>query len=97
MSFPHDMVEVGRPTPRNESVASATIADASEIVVMTMTGAMEFGSTWRTRILSRETPSASAAMTKSDALTRRISDLNTRATTGHANNPIASEITHTLR
>ena len=49
MSLPHDMVLEGRPTPRNDSVASATIAAASEIVVMTMTGAIEFGSTWRTQ------------------------------------------------
>ena len=88
---------MGRPTPRNESVASATIAPASAIVVMTMTGAIEFGTTWAHMILNRGTPIAVAAVTKSEFFTRRISDLSTRAVTGHANTPIASEMIHTLR
>ena len=35
-------------------------------------------------------------MTKSEFFTRRISALNTRAVAGHANMPMASEMTHTF-
>ena len=63
MSLPQLMVEVGRPTPRNESVASATIAAANEIVVTAITGAIEFGNTWRINILNLLTPIAVDAIT----------------------------------
>ena len=45
---------------------------------------------------NRGTPSAVDAMTKSAFFTLRISALSTRAVAGHANMPMASEITHTF-
>ncbi len=73
------------------------IAAASEIVVTTMTGAIEFGSTCVSRVRKRETPSAVDAITKSDCLTRSTSDRRMREVDGHEKAPIASEITHTVR
>ena len=65
MSLPQDMTLLPRPTPRNASVASATIAAASEIVVMTSSGAIAFGTTWLTSVPKRDLPSAREAVTKS--------------------------------
>ena len=65
MSLPQDMTLLPRPTPRNASVASATIAAASEIVVMTSSGAIAFGTTWLMSVPKRDLPSAREAVTKS--------------------------------
>src|SRR3990170_3315346 len=97
MSLPQDMIDGGSPTPRNESVASATIAAASPMVVTTITGAIELGSTWRLRMVNLDTPSATAEVTKSEFLTERIWPLSTRAVLGQAKNPMASEITQMFR
>src|SRR6185312_9488023 len=97
MSLPHDMMFDGSPTPRNERVASATMAAAREIVVTTMTGAIEFGRMCRSRMRKRETPSAVDAVTKSEFFTLKISARSTRAVAGQAKTPIASEMTHTFR
>ena len=48
----------GRPTPRNDSVASVMIARAKLIVAITSTGAMTFGRMWRTTMRRRRCRSA---------------------------------------
>src|SRR5690606_19269925 len=56
MSLPQDMIVGGRPIPRNDRVASATMNVPSETVAMTITGAIAFGITCRSRILNLVTP-----------------------------------------
>ena len=53
----------GTPTPRNDSAASPRTAAAKMNVPCTMTGDMQFGSTWRASTRRSGTPSASAAST----------------------------------
>ena len=65
MSLPQDITLPGRPIPRNESVASATMKTPSSMVASTMIGASALGSTWLTRDPTGETPSDRAAVTKS--------------------------------
>ena len=63
MSLPQDMLLGGKPTPKNDSVASATIAAANPIVVTAITGATEFGRTCFIKILKRLMPIAVDAIT----------------------------------
>lgn len=63
MSRPQLSADGGRPIPRNDSVASATMNVPRDTVATTMTGASEFGMTWRTSVLKRLTPRAAEAMT----------------------------------
>src|SRR5437868_6141224 len=53
----------GRPSPRNDSVASVMIASARLMVAMTSTGPTTFGSTWRNSILTGRIPIRRAAST----------------------------------
>src|SRR5690606_7100365 len=53
MSLPHDIVAPPRPTPRNDSTDSATIAAARLRVATTMTGAIALGSTWLSMVRNR--------------------------------------------
>ena len=98
MSLPQLMKSPGgRPTPRNESTDSATIAEDSEIVVTTIAGAIAFGITCFIMVAMRDRPRASAAITKSAFFTRRISLRTILAVIGQENPPIASAITSGFR
>src|SRR6056297_1260863 len=50
MSVPSEGLVGGAPTPRNDSVASAMMASASEIVAITSTGLSTLGRIWRSMI-----------------------------------------------
>ncbi len=57
----------------------------SDVVAMTMTGARQFGSTWRTSVPARDRPSARAAVTYSSCFTLITDPRTTRAICGQPN------------
>src|SRR5699024_6553928 len=65
MSPPQETELAGRPTPRKDSVASATMYTPRFTVAVTITGAIALGTTCLTRFVTEFAPNAVDAVTKS--------------------------------
>ena len=63
--MPSDGWVGGTPTPRNDNVASVTMATARWMVAITSTGPITLGSTWRSMISGADIPTSRAACTYS--------------------------------
>src|SRR5690606_5279628 len=78
----------GTPTPRNDSVASVTIATARLMVAMTSTGPITFGSTWRIMIRNGGMPISRAAWTYSLFFSTMVEPRTVRANWTQNDRPI---------
>lgn len=85
------------PTPRYDSVASVTMNTPSQMVVITISGPAALGSTCRSRIRNRDTPSAFAAVTYSLFLAWMTAPRAIRAACGQVNEARISITVNTVR
>src|SRR5579885_109618 len=76
---PHDGCGSGTPRPRNDSEASVRMAAPSCAVAITISGAIVFGSTWRTAMRNSLMPTARAASTKGCSRSASVLERMTRA------------------
>src|SRR5699024_3881062 len=65
ISLPHDTTDGGRPIPKNDRVASATMYTPSDTVAVTMTGGRALGMMWVNKLRHFEAPRERAASTNS--------------------------------
>src|SRR5699024_12804238 len=65
MSLPHETTEGGRPIPKNDRVASATMYTPSDTVAVTMTGGRALGMMWAKRFRHFDATNERAASTNS--------------------------------
>ena len=89
ISVPSDGCVGGAPTPRNDSVASAMMASASEIVAITSTGESTLGRMWRSMIAPEPRPIRRAACTYSLLRSTSVAPRTTRANCTQSDSPMA--------
>ena len=92
--MPSDGWVDGRPTPRNDSVASVMMAKPRLRVAITSTGPVTLGSTCRTMILSGDRPITRAACTYSLFFSTSTEPRTVRAYCTQNDRPIAPTITN---